>query len=130
MRLRPDVLAAIADGRVDLAFRRWDRPRVRAGGRQRTAIGVVAFEAVEPVDADDLTEDDARRAGVASLAGLRAFLDRRAAGSVYRIRLRLLGPDPRVALRQSLPTEAELSDIARRLERMDRASRSRPTCES
>jgi uncharacterized protein YcbX len=66
MLFRPDVLAAIADGRVDLAFRRWDRPRVKPGGRQRTAIGVIAFDAVEPVPRSLLTADDSRRARHAS----------------------------------------------------------------
>jgi hypothetical protein len=36
------ILRGIADGSVTLAFRRWERPRVRAGGRQRTSIGVIA----------------------------------------------------------------------------------------
>ena len=122
MRFPPDVLAAIADGRVDRAFRRWERPRVRAGGRQRTAIGVIGFDAVEPVARDELTGEDARRSGAQSLRELHAFLDRRANGTTYRIRLRLLGPDPRVALREILPNDRELEEIARRLDRLDRAS--------
>ena len=36
----------IADGSVTLAFRRWDRPRVRPGGTQRTGAGVVRFDSV------------------------------------------------------------------------------------
>ena len=41
MMIRPDVLVAIRDGRVDLAFRRWDRPRVVVGTRLRTRVGQV-----------------------------------------------------------------------------------------
>jgi hypothetical protein len=122
MRFPPDTLAAIADGRVDRAFRRWERPRVRAGGRQRTAIGVIGFEAVEPTTREELTEEDARRSGIASLGELLRFLDRRTIGTIYRIRLRLVGADPRVALRETLPDEGELADIERRLARLDRAS--------
>ena len=33
MMIRPDTLAAIKAGDVDLAFRRWDRPRVVVGTR-------------------------------------------------------------------------------------------------
>jgi hypothetical protein len=126
MLFRPDVLAAIADGHVDLAFRRWDRPRVRPGGRQRTTIGVIAFDAVEAVPRSRLTADDARRAGHPTRADLLRFVDRRETGAIYRIRLRLVGPDPRIALRTTLPDEATVEDVVRRLERLDRASRHGP----
>jgi hypothetical protein len=122
MRFPPDTLAAIADGRVDRAFRRWERPRVRAGGRQRTPIGVIGFDAVEPVAADELADEDARRSGVPSLRELNDFLDRRATGTIYRIRLRFIGPDPRVVLRETLPDDRDVASIAERLARIDRAS--------
>jgi hypothetical protein len=117
------ALDGIAAGHVSLAFRRWERPRVRPGGRQRTRIGVIGFEAVEPVDRAELTADDARRAGFESLRELLAFVDRRESGTVYRIHLNLLGPDPRVALRDSLPSDREVAEIERHLARLDRSSR-------
>jgi hypothetical protein len=126
MLFPPATLAAIAEGRVDLAFRRWDRPRVKAGARQRTPVGVIAFDAVERVDREQLTTEDARRAGFASRDELLSFLDRRASGTIYRVTLRLLGPDPRVALRESLPDEREIVEIERRLARLDLASRHGP----
>jgi hypothetical protein len=126
MLFRPDVLAAIADGRVDLAFRRWDRPRVRPGGRQRTAVGVIAFDAVEPVSRSRLTADDARRAGLRTRADLLRLVDRRTTGAIYRVRLRLEGPDPRIALRSTLPDETTLEQVIGRLARLDLASRHGP----
>ena len=126
MLFPPDTLAAIADGRIDLAFRRWERPRVKAGGLQRTAIGVVAFDAVERVAGRAITADDARRAGFFSRDQLLAFLDRRSAGQIYRVGLRLAGPDPRIALRQAEPGADETADILRRLARLDAASRHGP----
>lgn len=126
MLLRPDVLAAIATGRVDLAFRRWDRPRVRAGGSQRTAIGVVGFGDVRVVAADQISEDEARRAGFADRVSLFGFLERKPAGETYRIELRLIGPDPRVGLREALPDVSELAAIRARLARLDSASRHGP----
>jgi hypothetical protein len=124
------VLEGIVDGRVDRAFRRWERPRVRAGGTQRTGAGVVRFDSVEPIDRDHLTEDDAIRAGFAGLADLLRFVDRRAEGRIYRIGLTLAGPDPRVGLRETVPDETELEEIDRRLARLDRASRHGPWTES
>lgn len=126
MLLRAATLRAIAGGSVTQAFRRWERPRVRPGGRQRTAAGVVAFDAVEPVERDQLTETDASAAGFGSLDELLAMLDRRSEGRIYRIMLRLEGPDPRIALRESVPAPAEVREIGGRLRRLDRASRHGP----
>lgn len=126
MRLLPAILAAVVDGRVDLAFRRWDRPLAKAGARQRTAVGVIGFESVEPVARERVTDEEARRAGFASRNELLAFLDRRATGTIYRVGLSLLGPDPRVALRDALPDEHEVAEVERRLARLDRFSRHGP----
>jgi hypothetical protein len=124
--LRPDVLAAIAEGRVDLAFRRWERPRVRIGGRQRTAVGVVGFDRIDIVERRQISDADALRAGFADREVLLAFLDRRAAGEIYRVQLRLVGPDPRVGLRERLADDEEVDGILRHLDRLDRASRHGP----
>jgi hypothetical protein len=126
MLLRAPVLRGIADGSVTLAFRRWERPRVRAGGRQRTSIGVIAFDVVEPVARSRLTATDARRAGFESLGELLRFVDRRPTGRIHRIRLRLEGPDPRIALRETLPDETEIAAILAKLARLDRASHHGP----
>jgi hypothetical protein len=108
-------LDGIADGSIDLTFRRWDAPRVRAGSQQRTAAGVVAFDAVERVD--DLSDEDARRAGWTSRDAVIKQFARRS-GDLYRIELHLAGPDPRAVLRESPPTAEELAALGRRIERM------------
>jgi hypothetical protein len=120
------VLAQLAGGGVDRAFRRWDRPRVKQGGRQRTAIGVVGFTSVEAVATEALTDEDAERAGFASLGALLAFVDRRSDRMLYRIGLELVGPDPREQLRATVPEDAEQAEIEVRLARLDRASRHGP----
>src|SRR5918995_549922 len=74
MLFRQDVLRRIGEGDVTLAFRRWRRPTVRAGGTLRTRVGVLAIDSVERVDEEHVTDADARRAGAADretlLAGL------------------------------------------------------------
>jgi len=126
MLFRPATLDGIAAGSVTLAFRRWDRPRVRPGGSQRTAIGVVEFDTVEPVERTTITDADARAAGFESRAALLAMVDRRDGETVYRVRLHLAGADPRIDLRDSIPDADELRQVAQRLARLDRASRHGP----
>ncbi len=119
--IRPAVLAAVRDGEVDLAFRRWERPRVRVGTRLRTAVGLVEVTSLEQVAASSLTAADAARAGAASVAELRDALAGRP-GPVWRIGLAHAGPDPREALRATVPTEAEVVELRAWLDRLDRAS--------
>ena len=120
--IRAAELAAIRDGTVDLAFRRWDRPRVVVGTRMRTTVGLIEVTSVEPVAVSRLTAADANRAGAASLAALRRGLADRPERTVYRVGLRFAGDDPRAALRKAEPTSTELDMIRAALERLDRAS--------
>jgi hypothetical protein len=108
-------LDGIADGSITLTFRRWDAPRVRVGGQQRTKIGVIEFDSVERVE--DLTDDEARQAGWASRAAvLKQFASR--TGDLYRIELHLAGPDPRAVLRERVPSGEELAALRARVARM------------
>jgi hypothetical protein len=116
--LRRPTLDGIAAGRISCAFRRWDRPRVRPGTRLRTAVGVLAVTAVEPVEPDALTADDAAAAGQ-TLDDLRATLAR-GSGPVWRVALHLDGPDPRIALRSEPVTPADRAELDARLARFDR----------
>lgn len=127
MLFKRRVLDGIAEGTISLAFRRWRRPRVRAGSRLRTAVGVLAVDAVDEVDPDHITEQEARRAGFSSRADVLDALASRADGSVYRVTLHLAGRDPRAALRErDALTSDELVEVRRRLERLDGASRHGP----
>lgn len=122
MLISPATAAGIADGSVTLAFRRWDRPRMRPGSTQRTVAGVVLVETVDEVDPEALTEDDATRAGVRSLAELRRLIDRRDGAHVYRMQVSLAGADPRVALRERAElVDEERRELDGRLDRCDAA---------
>lgn len=98
MLFRRQELDGIATGESTVVHRRWQRPMVREGGTQITRAGVVIFESVEAVG----SQDD---------------------GTEFRIACRLIGPDPRIALRERDDlTEDELTALATRLERMDARS--------
>ena len=120
-----DVLRRIGEGHVTLAFRRWRRPTVKAGGTLRTRVGVLAIDSVEVVDEEHVTDADARRAGAADREALLAGLSEE--GALHRIEFRLAGPDPRIALRErSQISPAERAEIDARLARLDAASRHGP----
>jgi hypothetical protein len=120
--ISPATAAAIADGSVTLAFRRWDRPRMRPGSTQVTTAGVLRIDSVEEVDPAALTDDDARRSGVRSLPELHRLLARRPGAHVYRMRVSMAGPDPRVALRERASLSAEeRAALDARLDRWDAA---------
>lgn len=122
MRIRPDELRAIQAGELDLAFRRWERPRVVVGTVMRTAVGLVEVTSVDQIDPADLGGQDARRAGAPSAEALRAGLAGRADQPAWRVGLRFAGPDPRIALRETVPDVDEVAAIRARLDRLDRAS--------
>ena len=98
MLFHPETLEAIAAGAVTVAFRRWRRPTVRAGGTLLTPVGVLGIDAVDPIDADGIAGADASAAGQASRDDVLAMLA--SEGVLYRVRFHLAGPDPRIALRQ------------------------------
>ena len=127
MLFRRPSLDGIRAGEVTLAFRRWDRPRARAGGRQRTAVGELAIDSVEPVDRADITAADAARAGHASLDELFGELDARGDAQIWRVELHWAGEDPRRALRERAKLgAAEVDELRGRLARLDRVSRHGP----
>jgi hypothetical protein len=126
MLLKRATLEGIRSGAITLAFRRWKRPTVKAGGRLRTAIGELAIEAVDVVTLKSITDAHARRAGFGSRAELVAALRGRE-GKVHRVRLRLAGADTRIALRaKSRLSRTELDEALERLARMDAHSKDGP----
>jgi hypothetical protein len=119
MLFRQDVLQGIADGRVTLAFRRWRRAPPAEGSTLRSPVGVLSLDRVAVIDEGDIMPDDVRRTGL-SADELRASIA--GEGTLLRIELRLVGDDPRIALRERLPDRAEVEVIAARLTRIDGAS--------
>ena len=124
--IRPAELAAIRAGDLDLAFRRWDRPRVRVGTEMRTAVGLVRVTSVDPVALSALRAEDARRCGAASLAALKQALAAREDRTIYRVGLEYAGADPREALRSVVPTPAEVEELLAWMDRLDAASPTGP----
>lgn len=124
--------AGIRDGSVTVTFRRWRKPQATAGRIQRTPAGRIDVLAVDVVEPASIGDPDARRAGYPSAAELVADLRGDQTLPLYRIEFRAVHePDPRdvLAVDHRL-TEADVAEIDRRLERLDRASSSGPWTEA
>jgi hypothetical protein len=123
MILRQADLAGIAAGKITLAFRKWRSATVKTGGTLRTAIGVLAIDEVRQLGESEISEEDARAAGFDSRDALLRELGSRDEGAVYRLRLRLAGADPRIALREVADVSpAEIEELRRKLDGLDRRS--------
>jgi len=115
---------AIERGTVTLTFRRWKRRQVVAGNTYRTAAGRIVVDAIDVVDPERITLADAKRAGFSSRAELLGELRGPADLPTYRVRFHpAADADPRTALAaDGALSPADVDEIARRLERLDRAS--------
>ena len=106
----------LRDGSLAVAFRRWKRPSVRAGGTLQSPGGLMAIDSVESIDESEIDDGAARAAGYQNRQELLGNL--RGSGEVYRIRFHRIGDDPRIAMRQRKElTPEESTAIARVFER-------------
>ncbi len=140
-----DVLARIVAGEIDVVYRLWRKPTVKAGGRLRTAMGELAIDAVEEIDPASITDADAARAGFTSAREARASLQprpvRTRAGKAaekpvaargrtakpdetsrpYRVLVHFAGADTRAVLRDDASAEA-VGAVITQLDAMDARS--------
>ena len=112
MLLKVAHLEAIRRGEVSLVFRRWKKPWVKTGGTLNTAVGQLAIDDVAEVDPTAITETEAAAAGFGSADAARADLS--GEGTVYRVRVRFLGADPRAAMRE----DTDLTGVLEKLKRL------------
>lgn len=123
MLFRAQLYPRLADGSVTLAFRRWRRPTVKAGGTLRTAVGVLAIDSIEVVPVRAITDAEARRAGAPDRAALLRELRAGEDDEVHRIAFHHAGADPRTALREDADLDRpQIDELRARLARIDARS--------
>jgi hypothetical protein len=92
MLLKRELLEEIKAGKVDLVFRRWSRPSVKAGGTLKTKVGLLSIGAIDDMDPADVTEADAKRAGFKDVADFQMWLDTMKPGHLFqRIEIGFIG---------------------------------------
>lgn len=124
MLFSSDAWPGLADGSITLTFRTWTRPQARTGGRYRVAGMLLEAVDVGRVPAGSISDDDARRAGAVDAAQLLARMGVTDLDQVvWRVELRHVGDDDRIARRDDADLGAEqLDDLRARLQRLDRAA--------
>lgn len=124
MLLNRDTAEGIANGSITLVLRRWDVPRARVGGTQRTMAGTIRIDDVtEYPGGHRVTAAQARAAGYPDAATAQRDLDRRSAKHTYAIAVSFLAPDERPDLAADDRLSAdEVATIAARLDRWDAAT--------
>ena len=130
MMFRRETLARIETGEITSAFRKWRRPSVKSGGTLKTSIGLLSIDSVERVSGSEITDAEAVSAGYDGAESALKELNERPVGEAFRIRFRLVGPDPRIELRERKDLTAdEWRNLEQRLGRLDRASQTGPWTE-
>jgi len=123
MLIKGDILKRIERGEVTLAFRRWRRPTVKAGGSLNTAVGVLTIENVERINVREVSGTTAHQAGFSGRKALLKDLGTRD-GDLFRITLAYAGEDPQIKLREDNQlADAELAEVCQRLRQLDAASK-------
>lgn len=124
MLIKDEVLEKIKTGEITVLFRRWSRPGAKGGGTQMTQGGVVGIDTVEVVTEADITDADADAAGYPSREVLVEHLNYRE-DPIYRIGVRWVGEDPRIAMREGVD-DSDITEIIAKLDKMDRTSNRGP----
>lgn len=113
----------LADGSITVTFRPWKRPQARVGGRYR--VGGLLLEAMSLTEVSPvtITDADATSAGAVDREALIDRFGQPMPDTVWRVDLRYVGPDDRIARRNDDGLDADqLAAVRATLERLDRGS--------
>ena len=123
MLFKINQLKGIHSVKITLAFRKWKKPAVIKGTLQQTAIGQVKIVDIKPVSENEIKKADAIAAGYENTDELMSALNVIKAGTIYRIKVRYHGEDPRIKLRSQTTLTAEhFTALKEKLAKLDRFS--------
>jgi hypothetical protein len=122
--LNRDTAEGIANGSIRVVLRRWDAPRAKPGGTQRTVAGTIRVDdVIEYPGRYRVTAAQARAAGYPDAKTAQKELDRRPARHTYVIAVSYLAPDERPELASDdRLSETDVDAITARLDPWDAAT--------
>jgi hypothetical protein len=71
MQFSRELRPGVADGTITLTYRRWTRPKVKPGGRYRTAGVTIEVDEIDLVPFSSVSAEDLALTGEADRASLR-----------------------------------------------------------
>lgn len=71
MQFSPELRPGVAAGEITLSYRLWSRPKVKVGGRYRTAGVVIEVDAIDLVPFGSVTDEELAATGEVSRETLR-----------------------------------------------------------
>ncbi|CAG4989978.1 hypothetical protein DYBT9275_00420 [Dyadobacter sp. CECT 9275] len=124
MLFKQKHLEAIKAGKISLAFRKWKKCAVTKGSLVKTSVGLIKIGSVEVIKSEDISDDEARKAGFSEKGILVQLLSKEEVGVVYRIGVEYHSEDPRIDLREkNMIPEDEFLEIQSALDRLDKHSK-------
>lgn len=127
MLLSQRLNGRIRSGEITVAFRRWKRPTVVAGGTLQSPAGLLRIDEVAVIEPSEITGEDIAAAGFSSADALTASLRPGTDRQLYRIRFHHESEDPRIKLRTRTQMDpVEISEVRSQLKRWDNASTTGP----
>ncbi len=124
MLFKQKTLEGIKAGNISLAFRKWKKSAAKAGGKMKTALGIIEILDVVEVNEKDLKSADALNSGFTNLEELLVTLREIKEGTIYKIKLRYSSVDPRIELRKNdAITQAEFEKTHNKLKSLDKHSK-------
>lgn len=117
-------LSGIKSGKITLAFRKWKKASVKIGCLLHTSIGLLEIHKIEPIHENDITNEDALKAGFADKPELLKSFTQNSTGTIFKISVGYHSADPRIKLReQTKLSEQQFTDLKKKLERLDNQSK-------
>jgi hypothetical protein len=119
MLFKQEILRKIKNGTVKIAFRKWSKPTVKAGGTLITPAGVLGIKSIEPILYKNISEDDVREAGYEKRQQLDNELAFKETGLLYKIEFDIQQEDPRIALRTTSLSAKAFFELKNKLDKLD-----------
>ena len=110
----------IKSGEVTAALRKWKKPTVKQNGTLITRIGQLSIDKLDRIELEEVDHKILKACGIEDFESLKKkFFDRKE-GDLYLIRFSVIGPDPRIDLRNNTEwTAEELSNLKKKMTSWD-----------
>lgn len=124
MLFKQKDLEGIKSGKILLAFRKWKKLSVDAGSLVNTSAGIMKIGSVKVISLEEITDDEAQKAGFKNAGSLKQLLDQQKDGLIYKIEVSFHSENPEIEIQESAELdEEEFESIKAALDNLDKFSK-------